>query len=76
MEGSDAMRAADSIRDFFGKLADLTAALRRRAEFNCGDCDRSARCGLVQSDRCIHRAMQIASGDWKTRRRDKQLIQW
>jgi hypothetical protein len=70
------MRAADSIRDFFARLADTIAALRRRSEYNSGDCERSARCGLIESDRCIYRAIEVASGDWKTRRRDKQLTQW
>jgi len=39
-------------------------ALRRRPEFTCGDCERSDRCGLPPSDRCIVKAAQIARGDW------------
>jgi len=39
-------------------------ALWRRPEFTCGDCERSDRCGLPPSDRCIVKAAQIARGDW------------
>jgi hypothetical protein len=56
------MRTA--IQSVFAKFASTVAALRRRPEFTCGDCERSDRCGLPPSDRCIVRAAQIARGDW------------
>ena len=52
------MRTA--IQDVFAKFARTMMALRRRPEFTCGDCERSDRCGLPPSDRCIVKAAQIA----------------
>jgi hypothetical protein len=54
----------------------VAAALRGRPDFICGDCERSHRCGLPPSDRCIARVVQIASGDWKRKRRINVLGQW
>jgi len=56
------MRTA--IQDVFARIATAVAALRRPREFTCSDCERSDRCGLPPSDRCIVKAAQIASGDW------------
>jgi hypothetical protein len=56
------MRTA--IRDVFARITATVAAMRRPREFTCGDCERSDRCGLPPSDRCIVKAAQIASGDW------------
>jgi hypothetical protein len=52
------------IRDVFARITATVAALRRPREFTCGDCERSDRCSLPPSDRCIVKAAQIASGDW------------
>jgi hypothetical protein len=70
-----AMPATNPIQGAFAKFASTVAALRRRFDFNCGDCERSDRCGLPPSDRCIFRAAQIARGDWKIKRRAKALSQ-
>jgi hypothetical protein len=51
------------------------AALRRRPEFTCGDCERSERCGLPPSDRCIVKAAQIGRGDWTGKRHATTLRQ-
>ena len=53
-----------AIRDVFARLTRTVVALRRPPEFTCGDCERSDRCGLPPSDRCIVKAAQIARGDW------------
>ncbi len=53
-----------AIRDVFAWLTRTVVALRRAREFTCGDCERSDRCGLPPSDRCIVKAAQIARGDW------------
>lgn len=55
------------------RFANWLAWLTKRDEFTCGDCERWERCGLVSSDRCIIKAGQIASGDWKSRRRISAL---
>jgi len=68
------MRTA--IQDVFARLATTVAALRRPTEFTCGDCERSDRCGLPPSDRCIVKAAQIASGNWTKKRRGATLAQW
>ena len=60
------MRTA--IHNVFAGFARTVAALRRRPEFACGDCERSERCGLPPSDRCIVKAAQIARGDWTRKR--------
>jgi hypothetical protein len=52
------------IQGVFAKFARTMKALRRRPEFTCGDCERSDRCGLPPTDRCIVKAAQIARGDW------------
>jgi hypothetical protein len=70
------MRATNAVHGVFSKLASTMAALRRRSNFICEDCERSARCGLPPSDRCIVRAAQIARGDWKLRRRARALSRW
>jgi hypothetical protein len=70
------MRTANPLDDVFAKFADTLAALRRRSGFTCGDCERSDRCGLPPSDRCIVRAEQIVRGDWKIKRRAKALSEW
>jgi hypothetical protein len=67
------MRTA--IEDAFARLARTVAALRRRPEFTCGDCERSERCGLPPSDRCIVKAAQIGSGDWTGKRHATTLRQ-
>jgi hypothetical protein len=62
-----AMRTA--IQDVFSRLARMLAALRWRPEFTCGDCERSDRCGLPPTNRCIAKAEQIARGDWTGKQR-------
>jgi hypothetical protein len=52
------------MQDLFARFTKAVTALRRRPEFTCGDCERSKRCGLPPSERCIVKAAQIASGDW------------
>jgi hypothetical protein len=56
------MRTA--IQGVFAWFVRTVAVLRRPRDFTCGDCERSDRCGLPPSDRCIVRAAQIARGDW------------
>jgi len=58
------------------RLAGLGAALRRRSEFTCGDCERSNRCGSPPSATCIVRAEHLARDDWKRKRRIGTLAQW
>jgi hypothetical protein len=58
-----------AIQGVFASCARTVAALRRRPDFTCGDCERSDRCGLPPSDRCIVRAAHIARDDWDKRRR-------
>jgi len=65
------MRVTKAIRGIFAQIS--IATIRRRSAFNCGDCERSDRCGLPPSDTCMIRAEQIARGDWKARRRAKAL---
>ncbi len=57
------------IRRFF----DTLMGSQRRSEFICADCARWARCGMASSDDCPVRAGEIASGDWRARRRNKAL---
>ncbi len=64
-----------AIQDVFARLARIVAALRRRPEFTCGDCDRSDRCGLPPGDRCIVKAAQMARGDWTRKRHATTLRQ-
>ena len=62
-----------------GALVGLTrtvAALWRPPEFTCGDCERSDRCGLPPSERCIVKAAQITRGDWAKKRHTAKLAQW
>ena len=59
-----------------GLLARISAAfamLRRQDEFTCGDCERSASCGLPPSEHCVIKAAQLARGDWKLRRQARAL---
>jgi hypothetical protein len=65
-----------AIQGIFARFARTVAALRRRPDFTCADCERSDRCGLPPSDRCIVRAAQIARGDWSRKRRGNLLGQW
>jgi len=65
-----------AIQGVFAGFARAVAALRRRPDFTCGDCERSDRCGQPPSDRCIVRAAQIARGDWSRRRSLNLLGQW
>ena len=67
------MRTA--MQDLFARFTKAVAALRPRPEFTCGDCERSKRCGLPPSDRCIVRAAQIARGDWIKKRNATTLRQ-
>ncbi|HLN39017.1 MAG TPA: hypothetical protein VK337_14640 [Xanthobacteraceae bacterium] len=53
-----------AIQNVLARFARIMMAMRRRPEFVCGDCERSDRCGLPPSDRCIVKAAQIASGEW------------
>lgn len=69
------MWAVNVIRGVFAKFASTMAALRWQSDFNCGDCERSDRCGLPPSDRCIVRAAQMARGDWKVKRRRNAFSQ-
>ena len=64
-----------AIQDVFARLARIVAALPRRPEFTCGDCDRSDRCGLPPGDRCIVKAAQMARGDWTRKRHATTLRQ-
>lgn len=68
------MRATSAIRDIFADVSSRIATMRN-SDFTCADCERWARCGLPPSDSCIFRAEQIASGDWKARRRARALVQ-
>ncbi len=61
------------IEGVVASFARTAAALWRPSEFTCGDCERSDRCGLPPSDRCIVRAAQIARGEW-TRKRDATTL--
>ena len=70
------MRMSNFFQGALTKAAGIIATLRRRSDFTCGDCERSDRCGLPPSDTCIVRAEQIARGDWKSKRRDKAVIEW
>lgn len=70
------MRTADPIQGVFAGFAKMVAALRRQPDFTCGDCERSDRCGLPPSDRCIVKAAQIARGDWNKKHRETALGQW
>jgi hypothetical protein len=67
------MGTINGIHRVIAKLAGRLAGLARRPDFDCGDCERRARCGLPASDDCVVRAAQIARGDWKLRRRAKSL---
>jgi hypothetical protein len=69
------MDMTNSIYSFLPKLAKLFV-LRRDSNFNCGDCERSDRCGLPPNKTCIVRTEQIARGDWKAKRRAKIVIGW
>jgi hypothetical protein len=64
-----------AIQDVFARFARTVAALWRRPEFTCGDCERSDRCGLPPTNRCIVKAAQIASGDWTRKRHATTLRQ-
>ena len=68
------MRTA--IQGVLASFARTVTALRRRPDFTCGDCERSDRCGLPPSDRCIVKAEQIARGDRHRKRRVNVLGQW
>lgn len=70
------MRGTDYVCRFLNCIASLGAALRRRSEFTCGDCERSDRCGSSPSETCIIRAAQIARGDWERKRQLGTLAQW
>jgi len=70
------MRVTSYLQRFRRRLAGLGAALRRRSEFTCGDCERSDRCGSPPSETCVIRAAQIARGDWKRKRFIGTLAQW
>ena len=70
------MRDANLNEGIFARFAHTMVALLRRPDFSCADCERSLRCGLPPSDRCIARAAQIARDDWKVRRRDKAPSKW
>ena len=67
------MRATGAVNALVTRFVSALAAVRRQFEFVCGDCERRPRCGLPPSDKCVVRAEQIASGDWKLRRRAKAL---
>lgn len=70
------MRVPEGLRRFVARLSGLGAALLREPEFNCGDCERSDRCGRPPSKSCIVRAAQLERGDWRFRRRAAALDQW
>ena len=57
----------------FARIAAAIAMLRRQNEFTCGDCERSASCGLPPSEHCVIKAAQLARGDWKLRRQAQAL---
>ena len=64
------------IHNAFCKIAGKLTPIRRQPNFVCGDCERSARCGLPPSDNCIAKAEQIARDNWKFRRRARMLSPW
>ena len=68
------MPLTEALRGIFQEISDRNAARRRRAGFNCGDCERSYRCNLDPDENCIARQEQIARGDWKVRRRARSLV--
>jgi len=70
------MRDMGFLQRLGSRLAGLSAALRRRSDFTCGDCERSDRCGNPPSETCVIRAEQLARGDWKRKRRIGTLAQW
>lgn len=57
----------------FARVSAVMAMLRRQNEFTCGDCERSASCGLPPSEDCVVKAAQLARGDWKLRRQARAL---
>lgn len=61
------------LRDFFAPIARVIAARRRQADFTCGDCERSERCGQAPSDTCVVAAAQMERGDWRLRRQARAL---
>lgn len=66
------MRAM-AVHALIAKFATTMKAAARQSDFACGDCERSARCGLPPSAQCIARVQQLARDDWKWRRRNRAL---
>jgi len=66
------MPATES-RGLLARISAALAMLRRQDEFTCGDCERSASCGLPPSEHCVIKAAQLARGDWKLRRQARAL---
>ena len=56
-------------------VSERIAARRRMSDFNCGDCERSNRCGRPPNESCIHRLEQIERGDWKARRHARAVAE-
>ena len=53
------MRALDVFRGVTKAIGDSIANGLSGSTFNCGDCERSHRCGLPPSEKCIVRAAQM-----------------
>jgi len=69
------MPQTGAFRRIVARAASKIARTRRQSDFTCGDCEQWRRCDLPPSDRCIARVEQIASANWKARRRARALIQ-
>jgi hypothetical protein len=63
------MAMLEPLRAIFAPLTRLIATERRLSQFTCGDCPRWQRCGLPPSAACTHRAAELATDDWRERRR-------
>ncbi len=63
------------ISEFIGDAFSAIVGKLSRADFTCGDCERSARCSLPPSDNCIARAEQLERDDWKLKRRARSILQ-
>jgi hypothetical protein len=62
------MSGAEFLKQVYGKVGRLLSARRNDAEFSCGDCRVSERCGLPPSEKCVARAAQISDGRERPRR--------
>ena len=66
------MRVLPDIRQVVAEVANVLSG--RESEFSCGDCERTDRCGLPRSDRCVVRAQQIERNGGRSKKRDKRML--